>query len=532
MTSMALSQRFCERIVLALVLISATRLHAEATGPLKLTLRSRGESADSPEHFQVVDQAAEWSPEETAVIVCDMWDKHWCPDATDRVGEMAPRMNRLISSLRTQGVLIVHCPSDTIDYYKDHPARQRVLAAPKADVPQGPDRKEGPFPIEAVAGGCTSEPAPHEHRVWNRQIEVLDIKERDAITDRGDEVLNLFHQRGIRNLLVMGVHTNMCILNRPFGIKAMVRHGLNVALVRDMTDTMYNSQGRPYVDHFSGTDLMVEWLEKYWCSSVTSDQVLGGEPFQFEGRSKPRLLIVAAEDEYKTERTLPAFSRKHLNEIFRVSFVFGDAADRNNLSGIEALNAADLAIFSVRRRTPRREQMEVIRRFLKAGKPLVAIRTTSHAFASFPGQAVPVGHDAWVEFDREVLGCHYEGHYGNKDTTAPRTIIWAANNATDHAILAGVRSDERPVTSWLYKSHELSNQAKVLLWGRVGDQPTNEPVAWTNRSAWGGGKVFYTMLGNEDDFASDDFQKLLLNAVCWAAESTARLDSPGNTKTK
>ena len=54
-------------------------------------------------------------------IICDMWDKHWCPDATERVAEMAPVMNRVIAKARENGVLIVHCPSDTMNYYKDYP---------------------------------------------------------------------------------------------------------------------------------------------------------------------------------------------------------------------------------------------------------------------------------------------------------------------------------------------------------------------------------------------------------------------------
>jgi len=54
-----------------------------------------------------------------------------------------------------------------------------------------------------------------------------------------------------------------------------------VALVRDLTDTMYNPKRKPFVDHFAGTDLVVEHIEKHWCPTVTSDQVLGGAPFRF-----------------------------------------------------------------------------------------------------------------------------------------------------------------------------------------------------------------------------------------------------------
>jgi hypothetical protein len=72
----------------------------------------------------------------------------------------------------------------------------------------------------------------------------------------------------------MGVHTNMCVLNRSFAIKQMVRWGVNIALVRDLTDTMYNPAMPPYVSHDEGTRLVVEYIEKFWCPSLLSDDLL------------------------------------------------------------------------------------------------------------------------------------------------------------------------------------------------------------------------------------------------------------------
>ncbi len=85
----------------------------------------------------------------------------------------------------------------------------------------------------------------------------------------------------------MGVHQNMCVLGRPFSIRQLVSQGLNVALVRDMTDSMYNSRRKPFVDHFTGNDLVTWHIEKYWCPTITSDQVLGGQPFRFGADTKP-----------------------------------------------------------------------------------------------------------------------------------------------------------------------------------------------------------------------------------------------------
>jgi nicotinamidase-related amidase len=218
-----------------------------------------------------------------------MWDQHWCKSATTRVAEMAPRMNEVIARLRDQGVLVIHCPSETMEFYQDHPARRRAMSAPAAaKVKTSAGRKETPFPIVVVHDGCTDDPPCRVGRPWKRQIPTLEIKEVDAITDDGNQVYNLMRQRGAENLIIMGVHTNMCVLGRSFGIKAMVGRGANVALMRDMTDTMYCSEGAPQVDHFAGTDLVIEWIERNWCSTLTSDEVLGGKPFHFAADKRPR----------------------------------------------------------------------------------------------------------------------------------------------------------------------------------------------------------------------------------------------------
>ena len=92
---------------------------------------------------------------------------------------------------------------------------------------------------------------------------LIAIRDEDAISDSGVEIWNLLEARGIKNVMLMGVHMNMCVLGRPFGLRQLVRHGKNVVLVRDLTDTMYNSRSWPYVSHFEGTNRMIEHVEKY-----------------------------------------------------------------------------------------------------------------------------------------------------------------------------------------------------------------------------------------------------------------------------
>jgi nicotinamidase-related amidase len=86
-------------------------------------------------------------------------------------------------------------------------------------------------------------------------------------------VYSYLRHQGIEQLLIMGVHTNMCVLNRSFAIKQMVRWGVDVTLVRDLTDTMYNPAMPPYVSHAEGTRLVVEYVEKFWCPTIHSQDL-------------------------------------------------------------------------------------------------------------------------------------------------------------------------------------------------------------------------------------------------------------------
>jgi nicotinamidase-related amidase len=257
--------------------------------PLDLSLQKRVKTENGSGTWQTEQQKARWEGSSTAAVVCDMWDRHWCKGATARVAEMAPRMNELLKALRSKGVLIIHCPSDTMNFYENTPGRRLAQAAPKATPPVplkgwcGLDKTREPaLPIDDSDGGCDDEPRCKEGKAWKSQIAAIEIVEGDAITDSA-EAFNLMRQRGVTNVIVMGVHQNMCVLGRPFSIRQMVYQGQNVALVRDLTDSMYNSRQKPFVSHFSGNRLVCEHIEKYWCPTLTSDQVLGGKPFRFAG---------------------------------------------------------------------------------------------------------------------------------------------------------------------------------------------------------------------------------------------------------
>ncbi len=494
-------------------------LVAETPESFALHSRRRTETEPASGRYHIQVKPTNWDAKKTAIVVCDMWDKHWCPSSTARVGELAPRMNELIAIARKKGALIIHCPSDTMEFYKDHPGRKLAMSAPKIE-PKVPlerwckldPKKEAALPIDDSDGGC--EETVKNYRAWSHQHDAIKIVAGDAITDSA-EAYYLIKQRGIENVAIMGVHTNMCVLGRPFAIRQLTQQGLNVVLVRDMTDTMYNPAKAPFVSHFTGTDLVIEHIERHWCPTVTSADFLGGNEFRFKADTRPHLVILTAEDEYKTERTLPAFARKQLGQTYRVSFVFADAKVKHSLPGIELLNTADAMLLSVRRKPLLTAELEAVKRFVLAGKPVIAIRTSSHAFAPRKGETLPDGVTMWESFDKEILGCEYKGHYPNMLKTK---VEVASATAKAHPILQGWPTEPVEYPSWLYKSNPLAADAVVLLTGQCGDNPA-EPLAWVREKVTNRGRVFYTCLGSADDFAKPAFETLLKNGIDWATKT-------------
>jgi hypothetical protein len=108
---------------------------------------------------------------------------------------------------------------------------------------------------------------------------LIEVAPEDAMSDDGREVFNLLEHGGIENVVVMGVHTNVCVLRRPYGIRQLVYLGKKPLLCRDLTDSFH----RDPRGHFCGTELVVAYIERHWCPTVTSDQLAGGTPLHSQG---------------------------------------------------------------------------------------------------------------------------------------------------------------------------------------------------------------------------------------------------------
>jgi nicotinamidase-related amidase/type 1 glutamine amidotransferase len=528
-----MSRRACWNLFLAVLLLvgagdrrgdrdcqGADRPGGPSAKSLALHARTRVETKPGSGRFNAVTKPLAWDPARTAIVVCDMWNVHWCNDATKRVAEMAPRMNEVLVAARNQGVLIIHCPSSTMKFYEGTEQRERARRAARiaTKVPQRQGcnldlKREGPLPIDDSDGGCECDPPCKQGSPWTRQIETLKIEAPDAITD-STEAVYLMRERGIENVIVMGVHTNMCVLGRPFAIRQLVDQGFHVVLMRDMTDTMYSSRRPPYVSHFTGTDLVVEHIERHWCPTVTSVDLLGGHEFRFAADRRPRAVIVIAEPEYGTDRTLPKFAAEELGKEFRTTFVFGSKGDAGDLPGLEAIQDAGVLVVSVRRRPLKKEQMKLLRDFVARGKPVLGIRTACHAF-SLRGKKPEPGFETWESWDADVFGGNYVGHHGKSD----RVTVRPAAEGRDHPILKAFETKTSAVgeslvgNGSLYRVRPLASSATPLLMGSIPEK-ADEPVAWINQRA-DGGKSFYTSLGHADDFAEPAFRTMLVAAMHW-----------------
>jgi type 1 glutamine amidotransferase len=233
----------------------------------------------------------------------------------------------------------------------------------------------------------------------------------------------------------------------------------------------------------------------------------GFRPAPAETARTPQVFFMIGESEYDTAKTLPAFAKAELEPAgIRCTFSILPDEKSEEFPNFDALKDADLLFISVRRHAPPPAQMALIRAHVVAGKPVVGIRTASHAFGKRKGET----EGAWEHFDTEVLGGNYHDHYGKGIATFAKIVPEAAG----HPVLAGIGAAEFRVPSHLYKNPDLPPTVTKLLTARMEGRPEVEPVAWVNTAH--GRRVFYTSLGSPEDFEVPQFRRLLFNGIRWA----------------
>jgi nicotinamidase-related amidase len=198
------------------------------------------------------------------LLLCDLWDKHWCKSAAYGVERLAPKVAELVIRFRGDGGQIIHAPSDTLANYADDPARLWVQKLSRASTPAERPHEDPPLP--APPGQmCPDIPSCVEGPPWpwTREHVAIDVHPDDAVLESGAELLAVVHARSLDHIYIAGVHTNICILDRPFGIKQLVRWGISCELVSDLTEAMPATY----------TPLLVNYIRQHWCPAVESRDV-------------------------------------------------------------------------------------------------------------------------------------------------------------------------------------------------------------------------------------------------------------------
>ena len=294
-----------------------------STTPLVLHAQLREPSPAQRTDFVVKEKTLSWEPGEDG-------DHHLRHVGSALVQGSDPQGRRAgagdepggRAAAREKGVLIIHAPEQLHgSRTRTTPRAKRAQAAPKAaNLPgdidgwckQIPAEEKGVYPDRpgrrrlrrrpAVPGGLALAVAGRRDRDPRRgRHQRLGSRDLEPAGEPRD------HQRHAHGRPHEHVRPRPAVRPPPAG-----RHGKNVVLVRDLTDTMYNSRSWPYVSHFEGTNRIVEHVEKYVCPTITSTDLTGQPAFSFQPDHRPRAVFVIGDDEYKTETTLPAFANAEL----------------------------------------------------------------------------------------------------------------------------------------------------------------------------------------------------------------------------
>ena len=260
-----------------------------------------------------------------------------------------------------------------------------------------------------------------------------------------------------------------------------------------------------------------------------------------DAAGKPHVIFIIGDDEYKFDQSMPPIA-KELQDRYAmqctVLLAQPDQATRNNMPGLEALAKADLAVFCLRFRELPDEQMKYIAEYTNSGKPIVGLRTSTHAFNYTKRKDSPYAKYSCRDktwdggFGRQVLGETWIGHYGAHQKESTRGLV--APGMEGCPIVKGCDDIWGP--SDVYSITTLTGDSKPVIMGQVltGMNPKDPPnaakkpvpVAWIKTFTGDQGKaarVFTTTMGHNGDFQSEGFRRLMVNASYWALGMEAQI---------
>ena len=277
-------------------------------------------------------------------------------------------------------------------------------------------------------------------------------------------------------------------------------------------------------------------LLSFACLLAPIFSVFGGhhEILDLPGKKGPgkgkTIVLVSGDEEYRTEESMPMLakilSQKHGFDC-KVLFAWDSAGkhiDPNNQAGVrgwEHLKSADLMLIGTRFRKPNAEQAKHVTEFLNAGKPIIGIRTSTHAFNGSGKFGDKISYGA---FGPLVMGEGWVNHHGRHKVEGARGVVEAKN--AKHPILNGVKNVFGP--SDVYGIRRLTDKDTILLRGAVtatldpksklveGKNDPMQPLAWLHpyeAPNGKGGTTFCTTMGASVDLVSEDLRRLLVNAA-------------------
>jgi type 1 glutamine amidotransferase len=275
----------------------------------------------------------------------------------------------------------------------------------------------------------------------------------------------------------------------------------------------------------------------------------------YEGADGPgkgkHIVLVSGDEEYRSEETLPQLgkilARRHgfkCTVLFAINPTDGtiDPNRNDNIPGLENLKSADLMVIFTRFRNLPAEQMRHIDAYVQSHKPIVGLRTATHAFQIPEGK--PFDKYSWQSrkwdggFGRQVLGETWISHHGQHGKQSTRGLL--APGAKYHAILRGIKDGDVWGPTDVYGVRlPLPGDSKALVLGQVlqGMKATDAPVAGKPNDpmmpvAWvrtyEGARVFATTMGASQDLESEGLRRLLVNACYWATGLENRIDARAN----
>jgi type 1 glutamine amidotransferase len=259
-----------------------------------------------------------------------------------------------------------------------------------------------------------------------------------------------------------------------------------------------------------------------------------------------RVVLISGDEEYRSEQALPQLARILTRHGFDCTVLFAinptdgtiDPNRNDNIPGLEALDRADLMVLFTRWRNLPDSQMKHIVDYVESGRPIVGIRTATHAFdlKSSPTYARYSWNSKEWEggFGRQVLGETWIAHHGKHAVQSTRGVV--VKGREGHPVLRGIAAGDIWVPTDVYKVRlPLPEGTDPLILGQVlqGMKATDAPVegavndpmmpvAWTR--TYRGGRVFTTTMGSAQDLLNAGLRRLLVNACYWAAGLEARID--------